>query len=157
MSLYEHIMIIRPDISTSQVTTLTEEFIGIVQEQDGVVSKTEYWGRRALAYPVKKKRKAYYVLLNITASHQAITEMERRMRFRDDILRFLTLKVDLHEEEPSIVMRSQALRDAAEADSTKDDDNSSATTEQDDDSPIDSTDDAPNLPLADEISQPAMP
>ena len=87
MSLYEHVFICRQDISQQQVETLTENLTAILTEQGGSIEKTEYWGLRSLAYRVKKNRKGHYSLLNITADHTAISEMERQMSLNDDILR----------------------------------------------------------------------
>ena len=107
MSLYEHVFICRQDISQQQVESLTENLTAILSEQGGSVEKTEYWGLRSLAYRVKKNRKGHYSLLNITADHSAISEMERQMSLNDDILRFMTIRVDEHDSEPSAPLRSK--------------------------------------------------
>ena len=101
MSLYEHVFICRQDISQQQVEGLTENLTAILSEHGGSVEKTEYWGLRSLAYRVKKNRKGHYSLLNISADHSAISEMERQMSLNDDILRFMTIRVDEHDTEPS--------------------------------------------------------
>jgi len=108
MSLYEHVFICRQDISQQQVESLTENFTAILSEQGGSVEKTEYWGLRSLAYRVKKNRKGHYSLLNITADHSAISEMERQMSLNDDILRFITIRVDEHDTEPSAPLSSKS-------------------------------------------------
>ena len=107
MSLYEHVFICRQDISQQQVENLTENLTTILSEQGGRVEKTEYWGLRSLAYRVKKNRKGHYSLLNITADHSAISEMERQMSLNDDILRFMTIRVDEHDTEPSAPLSSK--------------------------------------------------
>ena len=107
MSLYEHVFICRQDISQQQVETLTENLTAILTEQGGSIEKTEYWGLRSLAYRVKKNRKGHYSLLNITADHNAISEMERQMSLNDDILRFMTIRVEEHDVEPSAPLSSK--------------------------------------------------
>jgi small subunit ribosomal protein S6 len=107
MSLYEHVFICRQDISQQQVETLTENLTAILTEQGGSIEKTEYWGLRSLAYRVKKNRKGHYSLLNITADHTAISEMERQMTLNDDILRFMTIRVEEHDVEPSAPLSSK--------------------------------------------------
>lgn len=101
MNRYESIFIARQDISPAQVETLTKNYVGVLQEQNASVSKTEYAGLIELAYIIKKNRKGHYVLMNVEASPQAIAEMERRMRLDEDILRYLTVSVEEHEEGPS--------------------------------------------------------
>lgn len=107
MSLYEHVFICRQDISQQQVETLTENLTAILTEQGGSIEKTEYWGLRSLAYRLKKNRKGHYSLLNITADHTAISEMERQMSLNDDILRFMTIRVEEHDVEPSAPLSSK--------------------------------------------------
>lgn len=107
MSLYEHVFICRQDISQQQVETLTENLTAILTEQGGSIEKTEYWGLRSLAYRVKKNRKGHYSLLNISADHTAISEMERQMSLNDDILRFMTIRVEEHNVEPSAPLSSK--------------------------------------------------
>ncbi len=104
MAFYEHVVISRPDISPQQVETLVEELTAVVTEQKGSVAKTEYWGLRNLAYPINKSRKGHYSLLNIDGPAAAIQEVERRLRINEDVLRFLTIKVDELSEDPSPVM-----------------------------------------------------
>ncbi len=94
MAYYEHIFISRQDISEQQVETLTAEITEILTSNGGKITKAEYWGLRSLAYRVKKNRKGHYSLFNIEASHEAITEMERQMSLNEDILRFMTLRIE---------------------------------------------------------------
>jgi len=116
MPLYEHIFLARQDISQAQVEALTKEYSQIIEEGGGKVGKTEYWGLRSLAFKVKKNRKAHYSLLNIDAPPPAITEMERRMGLSPDVVRFLTVRVEQHETEPSIQMRKTDRDDRRDGD-----------------------------------------
>ncbi len=111
MSLYESVFIARQDISTAQVDSLTETFENIIQDLGGSVPKKEQWGLRTLAYRIKKKRKGYYVLMNIDAPAEAIHEMERQMLLNEDVIRFLTTRVDELEEGPSAVLRAKERSD----------------------------------------------
>ena len=111
MPLYESVFIVRQDASSQQVEGLADNFSKIVTDLGGDVPKTEYWGLRSLAYRIKKNRKGHYVLFNINAPYDAVAEMERNMRLNEDILRYMTLRVDELEEGPSIVMRVKAGRD----------------------------------------------
>jgi small subunit ribosomal protein S6 len=105
MPLYEHVFMTRQDVSTAQVEALTKEYTGVIEELGGKIGKSEYWGLRSLAYKIKKSRKAHYSLLNIDAPPAAVTEMERRMGISTDVIRFITIKVEAHETEPSVQMR----------------------------------------------------
>jgi small subunit ribosomal protein S6 len=107
MPLYEHVFLARQDVSNQQVETLTKEFTDVITEGGGKITKSEYWGLKGLAYKIKKSRKAHYSLLNIDSPPAAVAEMERRMGLSTDILRFMTVKVEEHEAEPSIQMRKQ--------------------------------------------------
>jgi len=111
MPLYEHVFLARQDISQQQVEALTKEFSQIIEEGGGKISKTEYWGLKTLAYKLKKNRKAHYSMFNIDGPPAAVTEMERRMGLSSDILRFLTIRVETHETEPSAQMRKGGDRD----------------------------------------------
>lgn len=105
MPLYEHVFLVRQDVSAQQVEALTQEFSNVITEAGGKVSKTEYWGLKSLTYKIKKNRKAHYTLLNIESEPAAVAEMERRMRLATDIIRHMTLRVEEHETEPSAMMR----------------------------------------------------
>ncbi len=104
MPLYEHIYLARQDISPAQVETLTEELQTIVKENGGKIAKSEYWGLRTLQYKIQKNRKGHYTLMNIEAAPEAIAEMERQMKINEDILRFMTLRVEEHDTNPSPVL-----------------------------------------------------
>lgn len=113
MPLYEHVFLTRQDISAQQVEGLTQEFRQIIEGRGGSIGKTEYWGVKGLAFRIKKNRKAHFSLLNIDAPPDAIAELERQERLSPDIIRFLTIKVDEHEQGPSPMMR-RADRDERE-------------------------------------------
>jgi small subunit ribosomal protein S6 len=110
MPLYESVFIARQDISAQQVDTLSEGFAGLIKENGGDVAKTEYWGVRSLAYRIKKNRKGHYVLMNLDAPADAVSELERNMRINEDILRYMTVRVDELEEGPSAVMQARTSR-----------------------------------------------
>lgn len=105
MALYEHVFLARQDVSNAQVEALTKEFSDLIEQGGGKVTKSEYWGVKSLAYKIKKSRKAHFSLLNIDAPPAAVAEMERRMGLSTEVLRFLTVKVEEHETEPSAMMR----------------------------------------------------
>lgn len=105
MPLYEHVFLARQDVSSQQVEALVKEFTGIIEEGKGKVTKNEYWGLKSLAYKIKKSRKAHYSLMNIDAPPAAVAEMERRMGLSTDVIRFMTVKVEEHEKDPSAMMR----------------------------------------------------
>lgn len=111
MPLYETTFIARQDISTSDVDKLTEAFSQALIENGGKVVKTEYWGLRSLAYFVKKSRKGHYVMLGIDSPYAAVKEMERRISLNEDVLRSLTIKVDVLDTELSPMMNSRAGQD----------------------------------------------
>ena len=111
MPLYEHVFLARQDVSQQQVDALTNEYKQIITDGGGSIGRTEYWGLKSLAYKIKKNRKAHYTSLNIDAPHAAVAEMERRMGLSTDVLRFMTIRVEEHETEPSIQMKKGNDRD----------------------------------------------
>ena len=111
MPLYEHVFLARQDVSQQQVDALTNEYKQIITDGGGSIGRSEYWGLKSLAYKIKKNRKAHYTCLNIDAPHAAVAEMERRMGLSTDVLRFMTIRVDEHETEPSIQMKKGSDRD----------------------------------------------
>ena len=111
MPLYENVFIARQDISGTQVDALADAFTQLITEQGGEVKKRENWGLRNLAYRMNKNRKGHYVLFNIDAPAPAIAELERTMRINEDVLRYLTIRVDELEEGPSPVMLNRGSRD----------------------------------------------
>lgn len=114
MTTYEHVFIARQDISGTQAEALAETFSSLVGENGGTVTKTEYWGLKNLTYRIKKNRKGHYLLMNLDAPSDAVLEMERQMRLHDDILRYLTIRVDEVDEEPSVMMKNKGGRDRDE-------------------------------------------
>ena len=111
MPLYENVFIARQDISGAQVDQLADSFTQLIAEQGGQVKKREYWGLRNLAYRMNKNRKGHYVLFNIEAPPAAIAELERTMRINEDVLRYLTLRIEKFDEGPSPIMQSRGSRE----------------------------------------------
>ncbi|CCB65267.1 MULTISPECIES: 30S ribosomal protein S6 [unclassified Hyphomicrobium] len=107
MPLYEHTFLARQDVTQAQVEALMKEFQGVVEEGQGKITKQEYWGLKNLAFKIKKNRKAHYAFFNIEAPSAAVTEMERRMGLHTDVIRFMTVRVEELETEPSVQMRKQ--------------------------------------------------
>jgi small subunit ribosomal protein S6 len=105
MALYEHVFLARQDISGQQADALAEHFKGILEGNGGKVGKVENWGLRSTTYRIKKNRKAHYVLVNIDAPAKAVAEMERQMRIHEDILRYITIRVEKHEDGPSAILK----------------------------------------------------
>ena len=105
MPLYEHVFLARQDASTQQVEELTVQMTGVVEQAGGKVTKTENWGVRSLTYRMNKNRKAHFVLLNVDAPSTAIAEIERQERISEDVIRYLTVRVEELEEGPSAMMR----------------------------------------------------
>lgn len=104
MPFYEHVLITRPDISPQQVDVIVEDISNQISAAGGSVTKTEYWGLRNLAYRIKKNRKAHYSLLNIDADAKALQEVERQLRINEEVLRFLTIRVEELDNEPSVIL-----------------------------------------------------
>src|SRR5262249_25343663 len=111
MPLYENVFIARQEISGAQVDSLADGFAQLIAENGGEVKKREYWGLRNLSYRMKKNRKGHYVLLQVAAPTAAVTELERTMRINEDVLRYLTVRVDAFDEGPSAMMLSRGSRE----------------------------------------------
>jgi small subunit ribosomal protein S6 len=107
MALYEHVFLARQDLSQQQVDELVERFKGVIASGGGKVGRVENWGLKSLTYRVKKNRKAYYTLMDLDTPAAALNEMERQMGLSEDVLRFLTVKVEAHEEGPSAMMQKR--------------------------------------------------
>ncbi len=107
MALYEHVFLARQDISAQQVDALVESFKGVIEGNGGKVAKNEYWGVKSLAYRIKKNRKAHYTLLNLDAPPAAVAEMERQMSINEDVLRFMTVRVEALEDGPSAMLQKR--------------------------------------------------
>ena len=105
MPLYEHVYLARQDVSAQQVEDLTKQFTTVIEGLGGKVTKNEYWGVKSLNFRIKKNRKAHFTLLNLDAPPAAIVEIERQERINEDVLRYLTVRVDELEEGPSAMMR----------------------------------------------------
>jgi small subunit ribosomal protein S6 len=105
MALYEHVFLARQDLAQAQVDQLAEMATKIIEEGQGKVVKTETWGLRSLAYRIAKNRKAHYVMLEIDAPTGVVAELERQLNINEDIVRFMTVRVDAHENGPSAMMR----------------------------------------------------
>lgn len=105
MALYEHVFLARQDLSQAQVDALAEGATKIVEEHKGKVVKTETWGLRTLTYKIQKNRKAHFVLLEIDAGGDTIAELERQTRLNEDVIRYMTIRVEAHEKGPSVMMR----------------------------------------------------
>jgi small subunit ribosomal protein S6 len=105
MALYEHVFLARQDLAQAQVDQLAENATKIIQDNNGRVVKTESWGLRSLAYRIAKNRKAHYVMLEIDAPAGVVAELERQTQINEDVIRFMTVKVDKLEEGPTVMMR----------------------------------------------------
>jgi small subunit ribosomal protein S6 len=120
MALYEHVFLARQDLAQAQVDQLAEMATKIVEDGQGKVVKTETWGLRSLAYRIAKNRKAHYVMLDIDAPTGVVAELERQLGINEDIIRFMTVRVDAHEQGPSAMMR-RGERDRARRRDERDD------------------------------------
>ena len=110
MALYEHVFLARQDLSQQQVDELIERFKGVITEGGGSIGRVENWGLKSLTYRVKKNRKAYYTLMDLNCPPAALNEMERQMGLSEDVMRFLTVKVEAHEEGVSAMMQKREER-----------------------------------------------
>src|SRR5690606_26771655 len=108
--LYEHVFLARQDLSQQQVDALVEQYKGVIASLGGSVGRVENWGLKSLTYRVKKNRKAYYTLMDLDCPPAALNEMERQMGLSEDVLRFMSIKVDAHEEGPSAMMQKREER-----------------------------------------------
>ncbi len=111
MPLYEHVMIARQDLSSTQAEGLIEHFSAVITDNGGTVVSTEYWGVKTMAYKINKNRKGHYALLRTDTPSAAVQEMERLARLHDDVMRVLTIKVDAHEEGLSAQMQKRDERE----------------------------------------------
>ncbi|MDB5680525.1 MAG: ribosomal protein [Sphingomonas bacterium] len=105
MALYEHVFLARQDLAQAQVDALAEAATKIITDNQGKVVKTETWGLRSLAYRIAKNRKAHYVMLEIDAPGSVVAELERQTQINEDVIRYMTVKVDEHENGPTVMMR----------------------------------------------------
>lgn len=107
MPFYENVFVVRQDVAGSQVETLVETYENLVKQNGGTVAKKEFWGLKGLAYRIRKNRKAHFVLLNLDCPPAAVNELERNMRINEDVLRYLTVRVEVLEEGPSAVLTNK--------------------------------------------------
>ncbi|MGG2476055.1 30S ribosomal protein S6 [Rhizobium sp. BR5] len=121
MALYEHIFLARQDISAQQVDALVEQYKGVIESFGGKVGRIENWGLKSLTYRIKKNRKAHYALMDIDAPAPAIHEVERQMRINEDVLRYMTIAVEAHEEGPSAMMQKRDRDDRPRRDGDRPD------------------------------------
>lgn len=105
MPLYEHVFLARQDLAQAQVDALAQDATKIIEDNGGKVVKTETWGLRSLAYRIQKNRKAHYVMLEVDAPASLVAELERQTQINEDVIRYMTIKVDAHEQGPSAMMR----------------------------------------------------
>jgi small subunit ribosomal protein S6 len=105
MPLYEHVYLARQDITAQQADDMTAQYKNVIEQMGGKVTKTEYWGVKSLAYRIRKNRKAHFTLLNVDAPPAALAEIERQERLNEEVLRYLTIRVNTHEDGPSAMMR----------------------------------------------------
>ena len=111
MALYEHVFIARQDLSSMQAEELIKQYSDVLKDNGGKVVGHEYWGLRTLAYKINKNRKGHYSLIKSDSPPSATLEMERLMKLNEDIMRVLTIKVNSHESEPSMMMRAKSKND----------------------------------------------
>ena len=114
MPFYENVFVARQDLTPAKVNELTDKFAAVIEAKGGKITKREDWGLRNLAYKIQKNRKGYYTLMNIDAPAEAVVEMERLMRLDENLLRYLTIKVDALEEGPSAMLETKGRKAKAE-------------------------------------------
>jgi len=107
MPLYEHVFISRQDLSNTQAEGLVEHFSTVLKDNGGNVLDSEYWGVKTMAYKINKNRKGHYVMMRTDSPAAAVQEMERLMRLHEDVMRVMTIKVDAHQEGPSVQMQKR--------------------------------------------------
>ncbi|HEX8194157.1 MAG TPA: 30S ribosomal protein S6 [Allosphingosinicella sp.] len=105
MPLYEHVFLARQDLAQAQVDALAQTATDIIEANGGKVTKTETWGLRNIAYRIQKNRKAHYVALDFEAPAPVVAELERQTQINEDVIRYMTIRVDEHESGPSAMMR----------------------------------------------------
>ncbi|MBM3583492.1 MAG: 30S ribosomal protein S6 [Alphaproteobacteria bacterium] len=111
MPFYESTFIVRPDASNQQVEAITATMTELVQNNGGKVAKSEYWGLKSLSYRIKKNRKGHYVMLGLDAPSPAVDELERNLRINEDVVRYLTVRVEAMDETPTVMMQAKHGRD----------------------------------------------
>ena len=116
MPLYEHVFLARQDLAQAQVDALAENATKIIQDNGGSVVKNENWGLRSLAYRIQKNRKAHYVMLEVDAPAPVVAELERQTQINEDVIRYMTIRVDAHEQGPSAMMRRNERSERSDRD-----------------------------------------
>lgn len=111
MAFYENVFLVRQDVANTQVEALAETYAQLVKDNGGSVTKKEFWGLRGLAFRIRKNRKGHFVLMNLDCPPAAVVELERNMRINEDVLRYLTVRVEALEEGPSPMMQKRDDRD----------------------------------------------
>ena len=129
MPLYEHIFMARQDVTPQQVEAMVDQYKGVIEQNGGSVDKTEMWGVKSLAYRIKKNRKAHFAMFNLDAPAAAVAEMERQMRINEDILRFMTIRVDALDAEPSVMMQKRERDERKDRERRRRDDDDGPVTE----------------------------
>ena len=119
MALYEHVFIARQDLSSTQAEELIKQYSDILKDNGGIIVGHEYWGLRTLAYKINKNRKGHYSLIKSNSPPSAAQEMERLMKLNEDVMRVLTIKVDKHQEGPSVMMRTKTKNDEYSSDKSE--------------------------------------
>jgi small subunit ribosomal protein S6 len=114
MALYEHVFLARQDLAQAQVDALAETATKIIEDNGGKVVKTETWGLRSLAYKIAKNRKAHYVMIEFDAPTTVVAELERQTQINEDVIRYMSLRVDAHEAGPSAMMRRNESRERSD-------------------------------------------
>lgn len=122
MPLYESVFIVRQDVSSHDVDKIMDNFIDVIKKTGGKLVKQEYWGMRSLAYEINNNRKGHYVFLGLDAPVASIKEMERKMKYSPDLLRFMTFRVESISKDPSPVLRGKTsdIDDVIDVTVTKD-------------------------------------
>ena len=121
MALYEHVFLARQDLAQAKVDALAATATSIIEDNGGKVLKTETWGLRSLAYKIAKNRKAHYVMLEFSAPGPVVAELERQTQINEDVIRYMTIKIETHESGPSVMMRKTERKPRRD----RDDDSSS--------------------------------
>lgn len=116
MPLYESVFIVRQDVTAAQVDAMADGFAKLIDDNGGSIERREYWGLRSLAYRINKNRKGHYVLFNLDAPAASVQEMERNMRLNEDVLRYMTIRLEAMREEPSPIMQGKGDRERERAD-----------------------------------------
>ncbi len=129
MPLYEHVFMARQDVTPQQVEGMVDQYRGVIEANGGTIEKTEMWGVKSLAYRIKKNRKAHFTMFNLDAPAAAVAEMERQMRINEDILRFMTIRVDALDAEPSVMMQKRERDERKDRERRRRDDDDGPVTE----------------------------